>query len=76
MFKKDLPSQCVQAVDVQFKVCGYTTKLFFTQWCYSIKRSYMIKPRACDLHIWSKGSERVNVRFEKVPVEARGRSRT
>lgn len=64
---KDLPTQCLQAVDVQFKACEYTAKLFFTQWCYSIKESYMIKLRACHLHTWSKGSERVNVRFEKVP---------
>lgn len=62
---KDLPAQCVQAVDVQIKECGYTTKLFFTQCCYSIKGSSMIEPRACDLHIWSKGSERVNMRCEK-----------
>lgn len=73
---KDLPIQCVQAMDVQFKLCGYTTKLFFTQWCYRINESYMIKPRACNLHIWPEGSERVNVRFEKVSLEARGRSRT
>lgn len=73
---KDLPAQCAQAVDVQFKECGYSTKLFFTQWCCSIKGSYMIEPSACDLPIWSKGSERVNVRCEKVPVKARGRSRT